>query len=118
MQSTGNAFGRIAPTNFYVQPGELSFDDAVKSMKKGLVITSLQGTHSGTNPISGDFSLQASGFLVKDGVIERPVALITVAGNYLELLKDVNAVCNDLKFGFSFIGSPSLKISNLVVSGI
>jgi PmbA protein len=118
VQSTGNAFGRIAPTNFYVKPGELSFDDAVKSMKKGLVITSLQGTHSGTNPISGDFSLQASGFLVKDGVIERPVALITVAGNYLELLKDVNAVCNDLKFGFSFIGSPSLKISNLVVSGI
>lgn len=115
--STGNGFGRIAPTNFYVKPGALPFDDAVKSMKKGLVITSLQGTHSGANPISGDFSLQASGFLVKDGVIERPVALITVAGNYLDLLHDVEAVCDDLKFGFSFIGSPSLKIKKLIVSG-
>lgn len=115
--STGNGFGRIAPTNFYIKPGDLSYDEAVKSMKKGLIITNLQGTHSGTNPISGDFSLQASGFLVKDGVIERPVALITVAGNYLELLKDVSGVCDDVKFGFSFIGSPSLKIKNLIVSG-
>lgn len=115
--STGNGFGRIAPTNFYVKPGTTKFDDAVKSMKKGLIITSLQGTHSGTNPISGDFSLQASGFLVEDGVIVRPVALITVAGNYLELLQDVTEVCDDLKFGFSFIGSPSLKIKKLIVSG-
>mgnify|MGYP000973768175 CR=1 FL=1 len=116
-RSTGNGFGRIAPTNFYIKPGELSYDDAVKSMKKGLVITDLAGTHSGTNPISGDFSLQATGFLVEDGKVIRPVALITVAGNYLELLSDVTDVCNDLKFGFSFIGSPSLKIKNLVVSG-
>jgi len=116
-RSTGNGFGRIAPTNFYIKPGELSYDDAIKSMKKGLVITDLAGTHSGTNPISGDFSLQATGFLVEDGKVIRPVALITVAGNYLELLSDVTDVCNDLKFGFSFIGSPSLKIKNLVVSG-
>ncbi len=117
-ESTGNGFrGGIAPTNFYIKEGTLAYDDAVKNMNKGLIITDLQGTHSGTNPISGDFSLQASGYLVEEGKIVQPVALITVAGNYLSLLQDVTDICDDLKFGLSFIGSPSLKIKSLVVSG-
>jgi PmbA protein len=120
VKSTGNGFiGRgIAPTNLYIKPGEFKYDDAVKSMKKGIIITDLAGTHSGANPISGDFSLQASGFLVENGKIGRPVALITVAGNYLDLLKDVTQVCDDLKFNFGYIGSPSLLIKSLMVSGL
>lgn len=117
VESTGNGFGGIRPTNLYIKEGNTTFDEAVKSMKKGLIITDLAGTHSGCNPISGDFSLQASGFLVENGLVVRPVALITVAGNYLELLKNVETVCNDTKFGFSQIGSPSLKIKSLMVSG-
>jgi len=118
IKSTGNGFIRgIAPTNFYIKSGDLPYDEAVKSMKKGLIITNLDGTHAGASAISGDFSLQASGFLVEDGKIVRPVALITVAGNYLELLKDVTAVCDDLKFNFMYIGSPALKIKSLMVSG-
>jgi len=118
IKSTGNGKNSgVSPSNFYILPGETKYDDAVKSMKKGIVITDLAGTHSGANAISGDFSLQASGFLVEDGKIVRPVALITVAGNYLSMLKDVEAVCDDVKFNFSFIGSPSLKIKSLVVAG-
>lgn len=118
-KSTGNGFLRgIAPTNFYIKPGDLSYDEAVKSMKKGLIITELAGTHSGANSISGDFSLQSSGFLVENGEIVRPVALITVAGNYLNMLKDVVGVCSDLKFNFGYIGSPTIKIKSLIVSGI
>ncbi len=115
--ATGNG-SSVRPTNFYILPGEAKYDDLVASMKKGLVITDLAGTHAGANAISGDFSLQASGFLVEDGKIIRPVALITVAGNYLELLTNVEAVSNDLEFNFGFIGSPSLKIKSLVVSGL
>ncbi len=120
VKSTGNGFiGRgIAPTNLYIKPGEFKYDDAVKLMKKGIIITDLAGTHAGANPISGDFSLQASGFLVKDGEIGKPVALITVAGNYLDLLKDVTHVCDDLKFNFGYVGSPSLLIKSLMVSGL
>jgi len=118
IKSTGNGFlTGIKPTNFYIKPGDLKYDDAVKSMKKGLVITNLEGTHAGANPISGDFSLQAAGFLVEDGKIVRPVALITVAGNYLTLLKDVTDVCDDLKLNYMYIGSPAIKIKSLVVSG-
>lgn len=116
--STGNGFNRgIVPTNLYFVPGELNVDEEIKKMKKGLVITDLAGTHAGCNPISGDFSLQASGFLVENGEIVKPVALITVAGNYLTLLQDVTGICSDLKFNFGFIGSPSLKIKSLKVSG-
>jgi PmbA protein len=118
VKSTGNASGGgVAPTNFYILPGTLKYDDAVSSMKKGLVITDLAGTHAGANPISGAFSLQASGYLVEDGKVVRPVALITVAGNYLELLQNVTGVCDDLEFGYSYIGSPSLKVKSLVVAG-
>lgn len=115
--STGNGFSGIRPTNFYFKAGTTSFDEAVKSMKKGLIITQLDGTHAGCSPVSGDFSLQAAGFLVEDGVIVRPVNLITIAGNYLTLLKDVTTVCDDLKFNFSFVGSPSLLVKSLQVSG-
>lgn len=117
-KSTGNGFNRgITPTNFYFQPGTEKMEDELKKMKKGLYITELAGTHAGCNPISGDFSLQASGFLVEEGKIVRPVALITVAGNYLQLLKDVTHVFSDLRFNFGFVGSPSLKIKSLQVSG-
>lgn len=117
-KSTGNGTaGGVAPSNFYILPGELKYDDAVKSMKKGLIITDLAGTHAGANAISGDFSLQASGFLVENGEIVRPVALITVAGNYLTLLSEVTGVCDDLDFNFGYVGSPSLKIEKLVVAG-
>jgi PmbA protein len=117
-KSTGNGFIRgITPTNLYFKPGETTYEDAVKSMKKGLIITDLAGTHAGCSPVSGDFSLQASGFLVENGEIIRPVNLITVAGNYLTLLQEVQAVCSDLKFNYGFVGSPSLLISSLQVSG-
>ena len=51
----------------YLVNGDTSLDDLVKSIDKGLLITNLQGLHSGLNPISGDFSLQSSGFYIEDG---------------------------------------------------
>ena len=118
IKSTGNGFLKgITPTNLYIKPGDMNYDEAVKSMKKGLIITDVLGLHAGANPISGDFSLQATGFLVEDGKIVRPVALITIAGNYLQLLKDVTGVCDDLKFNYMQIGSPALKVKSLIVSG-
>jgi PmbA protein len=118
VEPTGNGFARISPTNFYIKPGETNYTDMVASMKKGLIITDLAGTHSGANAISGDFSLQASGFIVEDGKIVRPVALITVAGNYLNLLSNVTEVSDEVEFNFGFIGSPALKVKSLVVSGL
>ncbi len=127
IESTGNAAKasykssiNIAPSNMYIEEGSHSFDELIQ-MNKGMIITSLQGLHSGLNPISGDFSLAANGFLVEDGKIKRAVDQITVAGNLRDLLMDVEAIGNDLTFslpaGSSFIASPSIKIKSLAIAG-
>jgi PmbA protein len=110
----------IAPTNLFVQPGTRSLHELVESLDEGLVITQLEGLHSGANPISGDFSLAANGFYVQGGRIRRPVNQITVAGNFYELLNSVEEVGSDLEFGMprnGYFGSPTLLIKSLAVTG-
>lgn len=127
IETTGNASKGsykssigIAPSNFYVEKGDKSLDEIISAMDKGIMITELQGLHSGLNSISGDFSLAALGYEIKGGKITGPVEQITVAGNYFELLKNIEEVGSDLKFGLpgeSYIGSPSLKIKKLSIAG-
>ncbi|MCH4890696.1 TldD/PmbA family protein [Acidaminobacter sp. JC074] len=127
IESTGNASKasykssiNIAPSNLYIEAGTHSFDELIQ-MEEGMIITSLQGLHSGLNAISGDFSLAANGYLVKDGKIERPVDQITVAGNLKDLLMDVEAIGNDMAFslptGAAYVASPSIKIKSLAIAG-
>lgn len=127
VETTGNASKSsykasigIAPSNFYVEKGEKSLNEMIASVNKGIMITELQGLHSGLNSVSGDFSLAALGFLIENGRITRPVEQITVAGNYFEMLKNIEETGCDLKFGLpgeAYIGSPSLKIKKLAIAG-
>ncbi len=127
VESTGNAFKSsykapitIAPTNMYIEKGNKELDDMIKEMDNGLMIIDVQGIHSGVNTVSGDFSLSATGYEIKDGKITRPVNQITIAGNLFDVLKDVVYIGKDLKFALpnhGYIGSPSLKIKGLAVSG-
>jgi len=127
VDSTGNASRSsykssigISPTNMYIEPGEKKLDALINGVEEGLMITDVQGLHAGLNPISGDFSLSAQGFLIQKGEIKEPVNQITISGNFLEMLKNVEEVGKDLRFGLpsnAYIGSPSLKIKNLDVAG-
>lgn len=54
-----------------------------------LEIVDLSGLHSGTNAVSGDFSLGAAGFVCRNGERLRPVRNITVAGNFLDMQKKI-----------------------------
>ena len=83
----------------------------------GLLITEVQGLHSGANQIRGDFSLGARGFMIENGQIGRAVSQITIAGNFFELLKNVKAVANNLEFDLSNVASPDLLIEKLAVAG-
>ena len=107
----------ISPTNMYIKPTQTSFDHLLTIIQNGLYITDVQGLHSGLNGISGDFSLSASGFLIKDGKLDDPIHEITIAGNFFDLLQQIEAIGNDLDFGPSNIGSPSLYIKSLIVAG-
>jgi len=127
VETTGNASKSsykssvgIAPSNLYVEKGEKTLEEIISSMDKGILITELQGLHSGLNSVSGDFSLAALGYEIKDGKIAKAVEQITVAGNYFELLKNIEETGSDLKFGLpgeAYIGSPSLKIKKLAIAG-
>jgi len=111
----------IAPTNMYIQKGSSTFEEMIKSIDKGLLIIDFQGLHAGVNTVSGDFSLSAYGYLIEGGKVVRPVNQITVAGNFYEMIKRISEVGTDLKFtlpgGGGYIGSPSLKIEELSISG-
>lgn len=121
-KSTGNGFKGgssigVGGANLYIAPGETSKEDLVKSINEGLLITSLDGLHAGVNPISGDFSLKASGYLITKGEVGRAVTLIVVAGNFYKMLNDVAEVGKDLELRYSGIGAPSIKFNGLSISG-
>ena len=125
VESTGNASRPSAASTvgvgthvFYMEPGQERLEALQERMGSGLVITDLEGLHAGLNPISGDFSLKAEGYLVENGKKVRPVNEITVAGNFLKLLKAVEAVGSDLEFHQGSTAAPSLLISGLSVGGM
>ena len=121
VKSTGNASGgyrspiKVSPKNLYLKPGGISRDALIEQAGDGLYITELAGLHSGTSAVSGDFSLLAEGFLIEGGKLTRPVEQITVAGNFFDVIKDVEAVADDLRW--SGIGSPAVLIGGLNVAG-
>ena len=119
-ETTGNAASatHIQPKGLYFAPGQLSNEELLKRLGDGLYLTSLQGLHAGANVQSGDFSLQADGFLVKDGVKVAPVKNFTVADNFYQLLKKVDALSSEVKFGVgSDYGSPEILFTDVAVSG-
>ncbi len=110
----------VSPTNFHIKPDVYGLGYLIKEMGNGLLVTDVSGLHAGVNPVSGDFSLLARGFAIENGIKTRPVELVTVAGNFFELLKAVKAVGSDLFFGLpgnGCAGSPSLLIEGLMIAG-
>ncbi len=118
LEPTGNGFsGGVRMTNFYLKPGDQSFDEVIKDIDEGIYITDLVGLHAGVKTVSGDFSLQAGGQRIKDGKLDHPVKMIVVSGNFFDVLKNVEAIGSDLKFNLSGVGSPCVKIKSLMIAG-
>ena len=122
VESTGNAYKAsykgtitVAPSNFYIIPAEKDLPDLVAQVGDGILVTSFSGLHSGTNTVSGDFSIAAGGFLIENGEIKTALKQMTVAGNFFDLLQQIEEVGSDLKFSLAF-GSPSLLIKELAVT--
>jgi len=112
----------IAPSNLYLMPGQKSLAELMVEADRGILVVELDGLHSGANPISGDFSLGAQGYLFQQGSILHPLHNFTVSGNFFQLLRDLVALGNDLEFSpplnGSAIGSPSLLVGSLSIGGI
>lgn len=83
-----------------------------------LELTDLTGLHSGANPISGDFSFGASGFLCCDGERVQPVRGVTVAGNFYEMLKKISKIGDTQRWDWEKgTLSPSIRFADVAISG-
>jgi len=104
----------IGPTNFYLKAGQYTPDEIISSIKKGLYVVELIGF--GVNTVTGDYSRGAVGIWIEDGKFVHPVQEVTIAGNLREMLKNIEMVGNDVTF-LGSIAAPTLKVTNMVISG-
>jgi len=121
-ESTGNGFGAggkkdVECVFLALKPSKKSREELFKEVGNGVFITDVSGLHAGLNPQSGNFSLQSTGFLIKDGKKDRGLDLITISGNLLDVFKDTISVGNDVKVSPSGTSTPSILIKKLSVSG-
>jgi len=124
--STGNASRgsyRAAPsvgtTNLIVEAGELDLAELAARAGDGLYVTDVAGLHSGVNPVSGTFSVGASGRLIENGEFGAPVREITIASDLVSMLKAVRFVGFEARwvpFGGS-VKTPPLMVAEMAVSG-
>jgi PmbA protein len=119
---TGNGYrggGKVgvAFKNITLKPGKKTLEQLFERVSNGVYITELSGIHAGLNSQSGNFSLQANGFLIENGNKTRPLTLITVAGNLVELFMNVTELGSDNELLLSGFDVPSVVIKKLSVSG-
>ena len=111
----------LRPFTMYLENGDLSEEELLAKAGNGVMITSLGGLHAGADPISGDFSLQSAGFMIRDGKKAEYVKSFTVAGNFYDLLKNIVGIADNcqlpMPFGMTTFGAPSVLVEGLSVAG-
>ena len=100
-----------------LQPGTRSQADLVADVDDGVLIQSVQGMHSGVNPISGDFSTGASGLLINNGQLGGPVREFTIASTLQRMLHDIVEIGGDIDWLPMRAAGVSLVIRDVTMSG-
>lgn len=120
--STGNGV-RIGPksqpqvgsTNLYIEKGNSTEEELLSAVQEGFYVTEIMGAHT-INPISGDFSIGAIGQWIEKGSKAYSVRGVTLSGNMLDLLKNISACADNIRF-YGHFGAPSIAISDMIISG-
>lgn len=111
-RGVGGAPG-VGATNVHLTPGTQSPSELIGDIGQGLYVTEMIG--QGINPVTGDYSRGASGFIIRGGEIAEPVAEITVAGNLLDMYRTLRAA-NDLEHRRA-VNVPTLRVEGMTVAG-
>ena len=98
-------------------PGDQSPTEILATAGEALYVQSVSGIHSGTNPISGDFSVGASGLIVRDGAFAEPVREVTIASTLPRMLTGIVAIGNDLTYLPGSTAGLTLLIDDMTLSG-
>jgi PmbA protein len=112
LASTGHAGGAH---NLAVRANAGGFDDLLRGMRRGLVVTELMG--QGVNPVTGDYSRGAAGFWVEGGQIQHAVDGITIAGNLRGMFQAIEAVGDDTDHR-SHVACGSILVGAMTVAGV
>ena len=122
-RSTGNASRAgyrstpgVGTTNFALEPGDVPLAELLRRAEGGVLIQDVSGVHSGANPISGEFSVGATGLRIRGGALAEPVREMTIASTLPDMLRSIVAVGDDLRF-FSSVGVPSVLVGEMTVAG-
>lgn len=120
--STGNARRSglqappaVGPTNVICLPGGAGEAGLLAQAEGGLYLAEVLGLHT-LDPVTGAFSLGASGWLIENGVLGRPVRGVTVAGRLETLLRQVEAV-GDRLTTYGRFSAPTLLVRDIMVAG-
>jgi PmbA protein len=109
----------VSASNLIVAVGDRSTEELLAEANEGVFITDVAGLHSGVNPVTGVFSVGASGRVIRDGALAEPVREFTVAGELVAMLRAVVAAGSETRwvpFGGS-VQTPPLLVSELSISG-
>jgi PmbA protein len=102
----------VSASNIHLEGGTVSAAELIADIKHGVYIHELAG--QGVNPVTGDYSRGAAGFLIIDGEIAGPVSEFTIAGNLKEMFAAMTAA-NDLEFIRSN-NVPTLRIDGMMIA--
>src|SRR5262249_5153824 len=124
--STGNAARAsyrsppsVSPSNLMIEPGELSLEGLLARAADGVYVTEVAGLHSGVNPVTGRYSVGATGRAIRGGELAEPLREFTIAGDLLGTLSGVQAVgarARWVPFGGSVYSAP-LLVGELAIGG-
>lgn len=109
----------VGATNIVVGAGDATLEQLIERAGDGLYVTNVVGLHSGVNPVSGVFSVGASGVEIKDGALAGPVREATIASDLVSMLGAVTAVGSERRwvpFGGSVLTAP-LLIGEMTIAG-
>jgi PmbA protein len=110
----------ISPYFLYLNKGSKSFDQLVDEAGSGIYVTELK-SFSASNAVTGDFSIESAGYLIENGKIGSFVKNFTIAGNFFELLLNVDSLSDELKIKHSGVyrgfASPDVLVKNISVAG-
>jgi PmbA protein len=109
----------VGTSNLVIDAGDSTLEQLVREAGDGLFVTDVAGLHSGVNPVSGTFSVGATGRLIEGGELGRPVREITIASDLVSMLKAVRGVGSEARwvpFGGSVKAAP-LLLEEMSVGG-
>ncbi len=110
----------VGTSNLIVGAGDADLQKLLSDAGDGLLVTDVAGLHSGVNPVSGTFSVGASGRLIENGRLGAPVRELTIASDLVSMLRGVRGVGSESRW-IPLAGSvktPPLLIEEMAISGV